>query len=528
MKYTSKILEKTKEIISSIENSETPMIYFFLTFLFVVSIRNFFDQITDTTASLPTKFSIGLHQLSLMNLLSNTFWYLGLAILLMIVTYIFTRQKMDKIAKLVLTSFLVLLSVSFFDTILSLGVGFDQMYMLPSVHDNILLRWITFSIPFGSTGVTPGMKIETAIIMTVFFLYVYTIKKSKLRGIIGSFTIYTTIFFWGCMPFAIKYFLIFFELPYELTSQLILNFTLLLMLFLGFITYYLYNKKYPLQLIKDMDPLRIIHYLLMFVLGIVFGNYVSYASFTLTETNIFHWFFAPAAIIFAGLFALVVNALADVNIDKVSNPNRSLIDGTIPRDHFIKVGIISFFLACLYASVIDQIAFLIILLVMGSYFIYSAPPLRLKRIFFFSKFWISFNSLILIILGYYFVTGRTDIPYEIVLAFFIGFTALINFIDIKDYEGDKREGIKTIPTVLGLKRGKLVIGAIFLLCYIAFGVVLQNNLLLLFMTLSGILQFYLINQKDYKESYVFSLYLIALGVVILSTILGLVTIPGLV
>jgi 4-hydroxybenzoate polyprenyltransferase len=131
-------------------------------------------------------------------------------------------------------------------------------------------------------------------------------------------------------------------------------------------------------------------------------------------------------------------------------------------------------------------------------------------------------------LGYYFVTGRTDIPYEIVLAFFIGFTALINFIDIKDYEGDKREGIKTIPTVLGLKRGKLVIGAIFLLCYIAFGVVLQNNLLLLFMALSGILQFYLINQKDYKESYVFSLYLIALAVVILSTILGLVTIPGLV
>ncbi len=528
MKYATKAFQKTKEIITSIENSKTPMIYFFLTFLFVVSIRNFFDQITDTTASLPTKFSIGLHQLSLMNLLSNTFWYLGLAILLMIVTYIFTRQRIDKIAKLVFTSFFILLSVSFFDTILSLGVGFDQMYMLPSVHDNILLRWITFSIPFGTTGVTPGMKIESFIIISVFFLYVYAIKKSIIKGIIGSFTIYTTIFFWGCMPFAIKYFLTFFELPYELTSQLILNFTLLLMLILGTIVYYLYNKKYPLQLIKDMDPFRIIHYLLMFVIGIVFGNYVSYASFTLTETNIFHWFFAPAAIIFAGLFALVVNALADVNIDKISNPNRSLIDGTIPRDHFIKVGIISFFLACLYASVIDQIAFLIIFLVMGSYFIYSAPPLRLKRVFFFSKFWISFNSLILIILGYYFVTGRTDIPYEIVLAFFIGFTALINFIDIKDYEGDKKEGIKTIPTVLGLKKGKLVIGIIFLFCYIAFGIVLQNMFILIFMILSGVLQFFLINREDYKESYVFSLYLLAFGVIIIGTFFDLVTIPGLV
>lgn len=509
------------------ENSKTPFIYYFLTFLFVVSLRNFFDTITDTTVSLETKFSIGLYKITLENLLSNTFWYLGIALFLIIIVHIFTKEDVKKIGKVIFPSFLVLLSVSFFDSLLSLGIGFNQMYMLPGIHDQIFLRWLTFSIPFESIGVTVGMKIESFIIIFLIFSYVFIKKQSLIRSILSSYIVYSAIFFWGCMPFLIQFVLTQLGEEYLLTSNLILNFVLSFLLLFGFIVYYFFNKNYMKSIIKDMDPFRIAHYLLMLALGIALGIFMANEPITLTSNILFKLIFAPTAIVFAGMFALVINGLADIKIDQISNPQRSLVDGTIPFDHFIHIGIISFFLAILYSLAIDHITFLIIFLIMGDYFLYSAPPLRLKRVLFFSKFWIALNSFILVILGYYFISGRTDLPWEITVAFLGGFTILINFIDLKDYEGDKKEGIKTIPTVIGLKKSKILIGLIFLFGFTAFGVALQNLLLLVIFIVAGIIQVFLTIRDNYKESYVFSVYLIILITVIYFILTKNVIIPGL-
>ncbi len=66
---------------------------------------------------------------------------------------------------------------------------------------------------------------------------------------------------------------------------------------------------------------------------------------------------------------------------------------------------------------------------------------------------IAFNSLILIILGFISIVGCSvsDIPKLSILIFLIVFTAVINFIDIKDYEGDKKEGIKNSSCFTGFK-----------------------------------------------------------------------------
>ncbi|MFO7972066.1 MAG: UbiA family prenyltransferase, partial [Desulfobacterales bacterium] len=400
-------------------------------------------------------------------------------------------------------------------TLFSLGIGFDQTYMLPGVHENILQRWITFSIPFSSYGVTPGMKIETFIVMISVFGYVFVKNSSIIKSIIFSFIVYSAVFFWGCMPFAIKGFVEFFNIEYVLTPTLMVHFTLLLILLFGTITYHIYNKKYFFSILKDMNPFRVLHYLFIFVIGISIGLYAKNGSFVLTSSNIFQFIFAPAAIVFAGIFALVINGLADRKIDKISNPHRSLIDGCITVSHFTYIGIVSFFVALLYSVVLDHVTWFVIMLIMGNYFIYSAPPLRLKRVPVFSKFFISLNSLLLLMLGYYYITYTTNVHYIIVLAFLGGFTIIINFIDLKDYEKDKMEGIKTIPTLVGLKNAKILFGAFFLIAFTSFGLFFENIILLVIMTILGIIELYLIIREPYQEKYVFGTYIFTLLIVLI-------------
>lgn len=519
-------MDKSKIFVESVENSRIPIIYFIFTFLFIVTLRNFFDTVTDTTVSLPTKFSIGLHTVPILNFVENTFWYINLAFILIIVIYIAVRERLDKIIHLVLPGFIVLLIVPTVDFILSMGKGFNQSYMLPEIHSDIILRWLTFSIPYHGEGVTPGMITESMIVMFALSGYIYIKTKSIIRCIIFTYLAYTATFFWGAMPFALKLFLGLFNLEYLPIPIISISFMMLIMLFLGTITYYLYNKKYFVTLLKDIPVFRVIHYELMFILGIFLGMNIFHRSFIITNENLFQWFFTPIAIIFAGIFSLIVNNLYDHRIDEISNINRSTVTGAIPIFHYKQLAVLMFSLALLYSVVVNPVTVFLIFLGIGNYFLYSAPPFRLKRIPFFSKFFISLNSFILVLLGYYYATGTTDIPIEIFLFFLIGFTAFINFIDIKDYEGDMKAGIKTLPTLLGLKKSKLLIGFFFLLGYIVMAIFVNDLLYSSFMIIFGIVEFFLINRENYDERPVFSIYLFSLILFILYIANNTLIFPG--
>jgi 4-hydroxybenzoate polyprenyltransferase len=156
-------------------------------------------------------------------------------------------------------------------------------------------------------------------------------------------------------------------------------------------------------------------------------------------------------------------------------------------------------------------AFFFILLFCGNYFLYSMPPLRLKRIPFFSKLFISLNSLILVLLGYATVCGSfTGFPKLLIAYFLVLFTAAINFIDIKDFEGDRENGIGTLPVLLGLKRAKVVIGMFVMVTYLALILIFKKPYVLVPLGILGSLQFALINRKQYSENLVFAVYLLSL------------------
>ena len=493
-----------RQIIKNIENSKLPFTYFFFTFLSAVTLRTFLETYSDAPVA-------NLHSYTAANLLHYYLWYIGLALILTIVLHFATREKLEKIARLVFPTFMILIVVPIIDILWSGGKGINMSYMLPGVHEDLLSRWLTFSGSYVGMGATPGMKIEVLLVLIGCFAYVYMKKRSILRGIFFTFVVYSTVFWWGCIPFAVKYFLESFGVEYAFTSEVAVNFVLLLLLIIGSIAFYLYNKKYFVEIIKDIRPFRALHYELMFVLGVALACNLFDVGIEPSRETLFKWFFAPVVILFAGIFSIFVNNLSDIEIDRITNRERPLVTGKIKVEDYKKMTILFFFLAVIYSAAINHITLFLTLLWIGNYFLYSVPPLRFKRIPFFSKLFLSLNSLMLVILGYYFVTGFTSLfPVEVILFFVVGYTAVVNFIDLKDYEGDKEAGIKTIPTILGLRKGKLVIGSFFPILYIVAILYLKNNLLIPVAAGAGILQFLLISRRNYDERPVFVVYLLSL------------------
>jgi len=113
-------------------------------------------------------------------------------------------------------------------------------------------------------------------------------------------------------------------------------------------------------------------------------------------------------------------------------------------------------------------------------------------------------------MGYNLITGSMNIPGVIAVFFLVFFTAAINFIDIKDYEGDKKAGIKTIPVVFGLRNSKIIIGLFFLMSYPALYIVFRENCLMPVLIVFGLAQFFLINKKNYNEKQILTVYLFSL------------------
>jgi len=498
-----------KKSINSLENSKAPFIYFILTFIFVISLRNFIEIFSDSDTS----------QISFAEFFHYDVSYIALAMVVIILLYFFIKKDVLKITRVVLTSFLILLIVPVIDLIWSFGNGLNMAYMLPGSHSNLMQRFFTFFGDFSGLGITPGIRVEIILVLLGVFFYTYINSSRIIKSLLGVLFAYSICFFYLAAPFLAKGLLEIFGLTYKHSDILMTNFFLLIILFAGIFIAYISNKRYFKLIIRDIRPFRLLHFELMFFIGFIIGlNKVG--TFILDSANIFSFIFIVAGIAFAWLYSVITNNIVDYDIDKISNNNRPLIESKINKRIYCRLSWIILFIALFYPLMVSFKMFFMILLFIGNYFLYSMPPLRLKRIPLFSKMIIAFNSLILVMLGFIISTGKLEGFPTILIAFFlIGFTLVINFIDIKDYEGDKKAGIKTLPVILGLKKSKFIIGLFFLLSYSAVYFLINNLYLIPVLFMFGITEFLLINRKNYNEKPVFFVYLLSLVLFIIYLII---------
>ncbi|MFI5389887.1 MAG: UbiA family prenyltransferase [Bacteriovoracales bacterium] len=260
-------------------------------------------------------------------------------------------------------------------------------------------------------------------------------------------------------------------------------------------------------MLKDLRYLRVCHYLIWGILGATLRPHNLEFKIPLFQDFVFTIF----AIILGILFSIITNNIFDAEIDQISNPNRPLIKKEIGLKEYKLYGFLSLFFSMVFSLMVNLEIFLLNGLFIFAYFIYSAPPFRLKRVPIFSKWVIGFNSLVLLNMGRILIYPNNLLPLIPSLLIIVGVGLIANFIDLKDIEGDRIGKINTLPVLLGETWAKNLVGTFFLIIYPASLVLLipyfHSSFLMTYflpiMIFVGLCQFFLVKREDYNEVPIF-------------------------
>ena len=212
-------------------------------------------------------------------------------------------------------------------------------------------------------------------------------------------------------------------------------------------------------ILKTIRPLRSIHFMLMFILG-------AFLTYRLLIASMLTIILGMISVFFAWQFDLIVNDIFDVEIDNVSNKERIFTQDMISRRTYLILGIVYIIIAIFIAFLLSilTVIFIACFLLMG--YVYSVPPLRLRR-FAFQTVFIGLGSFLCFHAGFfahsnYILYNELIISILIFIAFSLGTTVK----DYKDFEGDKKENVATIFTKYGLEKGSKICSIFLLITFL--------------------------------------------------------------
>ncbi|MDD5397066.1 MAG: UbiA family prenyltransferase [Candidatus Moranbacteria bacterium] len=422
------------------------------------------------------------------------------------------------------------------DLLLTKGAGLPIGYVIiwpKLLIDQFIKTFTSISIP----GITPGLHLAGLILITSVAFYIYHYSKSIFKSLIGAFIGCLIFFLYSILPslliisFSDKAnSLAVFTYINELTSSLLfytqnslsgmeklqqINFMQdiflgqLLWIFVLIQGFFLFKKSYKnaAEIITTTVRVeRIFNYFLIASIGMIisshlfekinFGNIANMVSIVM--------FFLMLGLVL--VWETFINDREDIAIDKLTNTNRPLAKEIISIDDWEKISNILAILIIFGFFLINQTSTFFLVLLTASYYIYSSKPLRLKRHFISSSILIGLATVSTVMAGFFLVSHNQQIKaFPISAIFIIGIVQalLSNLKDIKDYAGDKKEGIRTIPVIFGEKKAKIIITIIYALVFIFLPFYFQFKSMLYIGILAAILIAYFLNKKHYQEKYVF-------------------------
>ena len=280
------------------------------------------------------------------------------------------------------------------------------------------------------------------------------------------------------------------------------------------------------------ELMRLGHGVMLFI-AILIGSLISqktlFNNLNLPLLNIFLTFFT-ALFLEASTFAL--NDYYDLEIDRINKrTDRPLVRGDLSPKTALNIFYLLFPLGLICSYFVNMTCFLIALITALISVLYDAKMKKIKLI---GNFYIAYIMAIPFVFGGATVLGNNGFSLgEINPAIYV--IALIAFLagagreimkDVMDFEGDKKQGVKSFPWYIGI-RASNNIAAIFYLCAIAlsflpfflasFGVYYQNTtyFILVFITdtmlLSTCLQLVFKKQPNMKFHRKYTLVAIFIG-----------------
>ena len=475
--------KRLSAIIEGLERSPLHPAYWALTFVALVTLRNLLE------GALGPSGSIGFVHFpspsALMVLDHFLFFYLSLFLALSIVLAALSRERIGRVMKVMTPAWVLILVPPFLDHLLTGGQGAKITYLTDL--SSVFVRFFDPSATF--ERVSQGQRVEILAACVLALAYVRLKTRSWLRAAIAFVAVYVVLAAHGILPMAyarlmgwrtaasgtapeIVYHAAFKSggiVPDE-SRKLALLFLLSSSL-LGWAAYAMHASAKARAFLGNLRPLRSVHYVGMAAFGIAFG-----------------WaLVAPAGVGFSGggdllgvigiclatflafQASVALNDLFDEQGDRVVGAPRPLVTGALSRGDVAGFAAAATAAALLFALNVKYSAFLFIALALAVSFVYSAPPLRLKRFPVLATLLLGCASLLACLAGFSsFVEERATavfplrLGWTIVLAFGLGFSAK----DLKDVEGDRAAGVLTLPVLLGPRVGRAAVAALVLLGYL--------------------------------------------------------------
>lgn len=281
--------------------------------------------------------------------------------------------------------------------------------------------------------------------------------------------------------------------------------------------YSVFRFKTSLELLKDIRIERILHYFVVTAFGYVLFQFENKVKIHVDYSKILEGIVYFFSLFYAAFFAIATNNEADIEIDKISNKNRPLVKNTVNIREYRIVAYLSLILSFAISFVLGLHYFLCVFGLSLVYYLYSCKPFRFKKHVIFAKFLIGINTFICALTGYVSIGGSPfDFPFFWTFFILVPIALLANFIDLKDVEGDGKNGIQTLPVLFGVKSTLQFLSFIVFFCYLFvflyFGILWF--LAILFPLVS--IHFYLLWRKPYKEKPLFYLHnFLFIGLIVL-------------
>ena len=286
-------IDSLKQVIEYVENCHAPFSYYVATFLAAITLRIFLEIMVvqnDTRIFWHTPIHFAL-------------FYASLMLHIILLLFLMTNEKIEKISKLVMTGFIVTATVPVTDLLFQLVWQYEisYLYMVPEKTKSI---WTNYLLFFGDhKGATPGMRIEILAAMAGGGLYVYTKTNSKIRGVVTAVLIYSLIFWlYGAIIFLITGLERLAGLPYDTSYTMMIHAFLFLLFHSLLLAAYCYNPEYFKAILKDFRLTRVLHYVLMVLFGIVIG-YAPSSTTVLKLSHFIEMYFIVIAVICACILA---------------------------------------------------------------------------------------------------------------------------------------------------------------------------------------------------------------------------------
>jgi 4-hydroxybenzoate polyprenyltransferase len=516
----------------------------------IIAIRMFLDKLAYQDAS--------DYFLSQERIIHASLYYFSIFLSLAILTYFLTKTSIRNILDILTKIMLFILLVPIVDLVFKMGQTKPLFYLVIKTND-FFLTFFKIMNPFSGQGITFGQHIGAYAIFITLAIFIYKKTRSIFKALLSIILGYAILFFDAILPSIFSAlgnknsvpdqatFDVYASIlknswvtnAVETTSNylgnllfssnllnvyheiLLARFFWILVVVEIAVIFFIANRQIWNVLKNNLRLERIIYWFIIATIGIVLSQKM-FGNISLRNPANFITLLVFFMLIILNIWlAVFINDAEDVDIDKISNPDRPLVKKEISEQEWNVIQIILLILIVLGLFTLNNATAFLLVFAQATYYIYSARPLRLKRHFLFSSMLIGLATVFIAMAGFFLVSPYQSFfifPIKAMFILGISYALISNLKDIKDFEGDSCENMRTIPVVFGLKNAKYIIATLCAAVVIAIPLILKAYSVSFFSICIALLLFYLFNKEKYQEKYIFLTIFIYLAVLFFATI----------